>query len=753
MSKTDGLNSFETFLQNIKTAPSLNALNTRIRNQLLDVFWVEMATIYLVDHSSNLLVSWVLLPGESLRNICTPITKSSISGCVASTGKRLLIRDVYDFMELSSIDPELKFDSSWDRKTGNRTRQILTVPIIMGQKVVGVIQLINKRHNGNFIDTDEQNSEQLAAEVGQIIAKIQKSKAAKKPSKYDKVIEKRLLGIEEFKKAIALAKQHKRDLESILLENFSIDKEQLGSCIAEFYNTNFVDLATTDYDPSAALKGMNLEIFRDVRLLPLSIEENKVVLASDNPVEQAKVPEVLKMFGAGQAEVLFAFGFDFDVYLERLSSRCLERERAENLAKIADTVTENKESGVEAESGINSKSNVTLVAKIIEEACKHNATDIHIEPYGTQKDAEVRFRMNGTCKKVLAIPMEYVLPVIGRFKMLAGLDLDQHRKVQNGTIKFLTSEGKDIGLRVATIPTSDGNEDLVVKVLIDRVTAPVPLQKIMPDNIFTPFKECLEKAHGMVLVVGPADSGVNTTLHLALGCINTPEKKIWTVENKIDINQYRIRQVQVDPESGLTVASALRVVLDADPDVIMVGEMEEANTIKLGLEASLSDHLVLGAMHADSVEQAIKNLFAKGLGFNSIAESLRAILAQRLLRTLCPRCKEAYTPEKSDFDHLVEMYGIFFFDHLYTTYSENLTFYHPRGCEECNGTGYKGKVGVFELLLASRAVKNQIAERAPADMVVQEAINEGMTTLIQEGIKLIFSGTVDYKQAVTVCGD
>ncbi|MDH3349384.1 MAG: GAF domain-containing protein, partial [Desulfobulbaceae bacterium] len=354
-SNVDAVDSFETFLKNIKTSPNLNTLTTRISNQLLDVFWVEMATVYMVDPAGKLLVSWLLLPGETLRKICTPITKSSISGCVAATGKKTMIRDVYDVMELASIDPELKFDSSWDRKTGNRTRQILTVPICYGENVLGVLQLINKRHNGNFIDSDERNSELLASLLGQILEKIRKSKPEKKPGKFDKLIEGGVLSAGDLKNAVLLAKQEKSDVESILLEKFAISKDQLGICLANFYHTNFVDLTLDKYDPSGFLKGMNIDYFLKTRLVPLSIEENKVVLASDNPYDQSRLPDVMKAFGASQAEVFFAFGFDMEFYVERLSQLCLERERARVREKIMAKVPGDEQPKVEAKLTSDSK--------------------------------------------------------------------------------------------------------------------------------------------------------------------------------------------------------------------------------------------------------------------------------------------------------------------------------------------------------------------------------------------------------------
>ncbi len=746
---------FEEFIKKVKSAPNLTTLTIRIRNEFTDIFRVEMATIFMVDAANKLLVSWILMPGESLRKICIPITKSSISGYVAACGKKLMIRDVYNSAELMEIDSELKFDSSWDRKTGNRTRQILAVPISTGKSVIGVLQLINKRHNGNFIDTDEKNCEELASILGRIIYKLRKSTIEKKSYKFDKLISDGVISKEDFNKAILRAQQDKKDVELVLIEDYHLAKDQLGKAVADFYNTNFVDLTLVEYDTKDFLKGINIDYFRKFRLIPLKIEDNKVVLASDNPYDQSKVPEVMQVLRASQAEVLFSFGFDIENYIDKLKGVSGQQETSSgSIADIIEKITEDdQETQVDQykiESELtDSRPIVMLVRKIIEDAYEINASDIHIEPYGLEKDAEVRFRVDGVCKNVLTIPKGHIRPVLARFKVLADLDIAERRKPQDGKIKFRTSEGKDIELRVATLPTADGNEDMVLRVLAD--SKPLPLEQIMPENIFTPFKKIVKKPYGIILVVGPTGSGKTTTLHSALSYINTPEKKIWTAEDPVEITQYRLRQVQVRPKIGLTFATAMRAFLRADPDVIMVGEMRDQETARMGIEASLTGHLVLSTLHTNSAAETVTRLLDMGIDTFNFADSLQGILAQRLVRTLCPKCKEAYNPTREEFEHLLENYGVFFFDHLHTTYSDKLILYRTTGCKHCNNTGYKGRIGVFELLIANRSLRKHIIERAPVDIIKQDAINEGMTTLIQEGIRLIFDGKTDFNQVMSVC--
>jgi len=757
-SRTNDSDAFTSFIKDIKAAPDFETLTTRIRNHFLDVFGVEMATIYMIDTTNKLLDSWVLLPDESLRKICMPITKSSISGFVACTGKKLMIRDVYNSRELIEIDPELKFDSSWDRKTGNHTRQILSLPISTGKTIIGVIQLINKRNNSSFMSTDEKDGQHLANVLGRLIVNFQKTKFYERQNKYDRLVENNIIKIETLEKALAIAQQKNKDVESILLEKFHIEKDELGNALADFYQTSYIDLSLSEHDPSTFLKGINMDYFRRARLIPLKIEESKVTLASDNPFEKSRVPEVIQILRVNQAEILFAFGFDIENFIDRLKGVTSQQDFGsgddsfkEIIGKIAEDDRVIKvDQPKEIESDLTeSRPVVMLVRKIIEDAYKSNASDIHIEPYGFNMDAEVRFRIDGICKNVLTIPRGHIRPVVARFKILADLDISERRKPQDGKIKMRTSGGKVVELRVVTLPTADGNEDVVLRLL--TVSKPFPLEKIMPDYILKPFIDVIQKPYGIVLVVGPTGSGKTTTLHSALNYINTPEKKIWTAEDPVEITQYRLRQVQVRPKIGLTFASVMRSFLRADPDVIMVGEMRDLETAKTAIEASLTGHLVFSTLHTNSASETIVRLLDMGIDTFNFADSMQAILAQRLLRTLCPNCKEPYNPKKSEFEHLLETYGVFFFDDLHITYSKNLTLFRPTGCEKCNNSGYKDRMGVFELLTVNRLIRKHIVERAPADIIKQEGIDSGMKTLLQEGIKLVFAGETDFNQVLSVC--
>jgi type II secretory ATPase GspE/PulE/Tfp pilus assembly ATPase PilB-like protein len=392
---------------------------------------------------------------------------------------------------------------------------------------------------------------------------------------------------------------------------------------------------------------------------------------------------------------------------------------------------------------------VLLVRKIIEEAHQQGASDIHIEPYGSRQDAEVRYRVDGRCSQVLSIPRGHIKAVVSRFKLLAKLDISERRKPQDGKIVFKTSGGRKLELRIATLPTAEGNEDVVMRLLAD--SEPLPLAKIMPAATFERFSTIIGKPYGIVLVVGPTGSGKTTTLHSALGSINTPDKKIWTAEDPVEITQYRLRQVQVNPKIGLTFATAMRAFLRADPDVIMVGEMRDPETVRMGIEASLTGHLVFSTLHTNSAPETITRLVDMGMDPFNFADALLGILAQRLVKTLCRKCKAPYRPSRSEYDHLRQSYGTLFDERLQMGYTNDLKLYRAVGCEACQNTGYRGRMGLYELLTGSEAMKKLMIGRASVEEIRELAVREGMATLLQEGVHQIFLGHLDLKQVVSVC--
>ena len=745
---------FKKLVNEIHAASSPNAIMVGLRNKILNIYNVEMATIFLIDAKKNKLVSWVLLPSDSLRKIRMDINRSSITGFVAETRQTLNISNVYDRKELQDIDPTLTFDASWDKKGGTRSNQILATPIVHKTNLMGVIELINKKQGAQFDSIDETRIKELADTLA--IALFNHYKSGKKvPMRYEELVNREIISAQEMERAMVIATQQEKEVETILMENFLVAKADLGDALSSVYKTRFVDLQKEQYSARALLEQAHVEVLRRNVIVPLQKTKNELIVAAKNPANQNGILEVKKLFQASKISVLLAFGDDIKKLLDAVFPP--QEETVEDGTEIDDVPEEEQysdsiyaqqeEEPLEVE--VDDTPAVQLVNKMIEDAYFAGASDIHIEPYGNLKDAEVRYRIDGTCSNIINIPKNNVRSVIARIKVLADLDISERRKPQDGKMKFTTTQANNVELRVATLPTADGNEDVVLRILAD--SKPLPLIQIAPERILERLVPVISKPYGIFLVVGPTGSGKTTTLHSVLRYINTPEKKIWTAEDPVEITQYRLRQVQVKPYIGYTFAAAMRAFLRADPDVIMIGEMRDQETAKMGIEASLTGHLVFSTLHTNSAAETVIRLIDMGMDPFNFSDALLGVLAQRLVRTLCNECKEPYTPSKQEYDHLVHHYGALFFEHLNVSYSKDLTLFRSNGCDECNGSGYKGRKGLFELLVANRQIKDQIIRREPAEEIKLAAIDDGMTVLLQEGIHLIFDGLTDLKQVMSTC--
>jgi type II secretory ATPase GspE/PulE/Tfp pilus assembly ATPase PilB-like protein len=335
---------------------------------------------------------------------------------------------------------------------------------------------------------------------------------------------------------------------------------------------------------------------------------------------------------------------------------------------------------------------------------------------------------------------------------MSNLDIAERRKPQDGKIKFKKYGGLDIELRVATVPTQGGVEDIVMRIL--AAGDPIPLSGMgFSKKNYENFLSVIVQPYGIIFVCGPTGSGKTTTLHSALGYINKTETKIWTAEDPVEITQPGLRQVQVHPKIGFDFAAAMRSFLRADPDVIMVGEMRDKETTQIGIEASLTGHLVLSTLHTNSAPESVTRLLDMGMDPFNFADAILCILAQRLVRTLCKDCKEEYHPSREEYDELLREYGgeESFMNNVNIPYADDLIFFRPKGCEVCNETGYRGRMGLHELLMGTDEQKKLIQQSSRMEVLREQAIKDGMTTLKQDGIEKIFAGKCDLLQVRKVC--
>jgi type II secretory ATPase GspE/PulE/Tfp pilus assembly ATPase PilB-like protein len=397
-----------------------------------------------------------------------------------------------------------------------------------------------------------------------------------------------------------------------------------------------------------------------------------------------------------------------------------------------------------------------LVNTMVQDAYAQGASDIHIETYPGNDPTVIRFRKDGDLQTYLELPASYRRPMIARIKIMATLDISERRKPQDGKIDFSKFGKIKLELRVATIPTTNGLEDVVMRLLAS--SKPVPLAKLgLSEYNISQVKTITERPYGIFLVCGPTGSGKTTTLHSCLAHINTPERKIWTAEDPVEITQRGLRQVQVNPKIGWTFADALRAFLRADPDVVMIGEMRDFETARIAIEASLTGHLVLSTLHTNSAPESIVRLLDFGLDPFNFSDALLGILAQRLVRRICPECRKA-TPARDVFiAELVEDYARHMPDDSPAARAALVNDWRGRfgdeqgrlrewrspGCDACGGTGFKGRAGIHELLVANMEVKRLVQTKGRVEEVQLAASRNGMRTLRQDGIEKILQGVTE----------
>jgi type II secretory ATPase GspE/PulE/Tfp pilus assembly ATPase PilB-like protein len=734
----------------INAARDLDEILIDLKDEITSLFDAERLTVYVVDGVKRELVSR-FKSGSEISEIRLPVNQNSLAGYSALTHKLLNISNVYDDAELSRIDEDLKFDKSWDQKTGYRTRQVLVYPIIFQKYLMGAFQLINRKGDDSFGSEDEKAVADLAKIIG-IALYNQKRIAARggRSSKFDYLLENHLLTQKELTKAISDARQRKEPIESILLREYKIPKSELGESLARYFKLPFIAFNATAPIPGELLAGLKVPFMRANLWVPVRTEDNHPVVAIDDPHDLKRIDEIKSLFPGRRLKFVVAVKQDILDFIKLFTQD--EKEMAEIddiLSQLQDETSEMEEA--ESSVGEEDSAVVQLVNKIILDAYARGASDIHIEPYPGKQNTMVRIRVDGACTVYQTIPFAYRNAVVSRIKIMSDLDIAERRLPQDGKIKFKKYGGKDIELRVATVPTQGQMEDVVMRIL--AAGEPIPLAKMgFSERNFDNFVSAVVKPYGLILVCGPTGSGKTTTLHSALAYINKTETKIWTAEDPVEITQKGLRQVQIKPKIGFNFAAAMRSFLRADPDVIMVGEMRDKETTHIGIEASLTGHLVFSTLHTNSAPESIVRLLDMGMDPFNFADAILCIMAQRLVRTLCPDCKKEYNPTRADYDELVREFDAQAFEkHVNLPYSGELALFKPAGCDLCNNTGYRGRMGIHELLMGTDAMKVLIQQRAKMEDIRDQAVLDGMTTLKQDGIEKIFAGHTDLLQVRKVC--
>ena len=744
----------KSVINRIHSARNITEILAKLKDDILSLFDADRVTVYALDQAKKQLYSRYLVGGgPTIKEIRVPISFTSLAGYAAYSLRLLNISDVYNTPELKRINPNLSFDRSWDQRSGYRTKQMLAAPIILEKQLLGVVQLINKKA-GAFSKTDEKNVLELARTLG--IAFRNQSKMAR--TRFDSLTSQNIITENELKQAMTMSREQKKDVETILMNDFKVNKSDIGASLSQFFGCKFVEYTPAIIIQKELLRGLNLAYLKRSFWVPIELSEGRMTILIDNP-KDPKTAEIRNLIRPRTCEFQVALKDDILKFIQTstiattvaVPGQAAMGGPQESMTDIlAEMEIKEEDKEEESADGVDENANtiVRLVNQIIIDGVDKGASDIHVEPSKPAKLTYVRLRVDGICTKHLEIPYSYSRALSSRIKIMANLDIAERRLPQDGKIKFIFKD-KTIELRVATLPTVDG-EDVVMRILAS--SEPMPLEALnLSANNLRRYKEVVAKPYGIILVVGPTGSGKTTTLHAALGYINKPERKIWTAEDPVEITQAGLRQVEVKPKIKFNFARAMRAFLRADPDVIMVGEMRDNETAAIGVEASLTGHLVFSTLHTNSAPETITRLIDMDIDPFNFADALLCILAQRLVRTLCKKCKVAYHPSEEEFNALVEGYGKEYFPELGVEYNDKLMLNKAKGCLACNQTGYKGRTGIHELLVGTKEIKEVIQQRSSVERIREQAIKDGMRTIYQDGIEKIFMGVADLKQIKMVC--
>jgi len=532
-----------------------------------------------------------------------------------------------------------------------------------------------------------------------------------------------------------LQEEHDRTgkpLTQIIVDFGLMSEEQLLQAVAEHLNLEFLNLESVDLQQTI-LRSMPSSVARMYGAVPVSVQGNTITVAVLDPYNPQLVEELSFVLGkdvqlavAPSKQIESAISRYYSEESGSLKDVLEEMEEQLASAEVVETVTKGGGGTAALEELASQAPIVRFVNLILFQAIQDRASDIHFEPF--EDEFKVRYRVDGALYEMAPPPKHLALPVISRIKVMSNLNIAERRLPQDGRIQ-INLAGKQVDLRVSTLPTQFG-ESVVLRVL-DRTVVNLELESLgLPDDIREKLGEMIRIPNGIVIVTGPTGSGKTTTLYSCLKRINTVDLKLLTAEDPVEYDIEGIMQVPVNEAVGMTFARALRSFLRQDPDVIMVGEMRDLETAQISIQASLTGHLVFTTLHTNDAPGAVTRMIDMGVEPFLITSTLEGVLAQRLVRTVCKKCKIAYEPTEAVLSEL----GLTRAD------VQGRPFYYGKGCLECNETGYKGRKGLFELLTVSEPIRELINMRAPSGVIRAKALELGMRTLREDGIRSILDG-------------
>lgn len=535
----------------------------------------------------------------------------------------------------------------------------------------------------------------------------------------------------DFDDAQQSAKDLGKPVEDVLIYKSLISEDVLGKLIAEYYRVPYQKLSHKVI-PTEILRLLPEEAARSFHILPIGREDGALSLAMVDPTD-LEAREFVKRITGMNLKVYYSPALDLEAAIgqykrniKEIFTKIIEENIEKSPSNVADIVKLAEDVPV-----------IKILDTILEYAHAENSSDIHFEIAETQ--FLVRFRVDGLLRDVLSIPKKIHPAIIARIKILAQLKIDEHRVPQDGRFKFKMKDSF-IALRVSILPGFFG-ENIVLR-LLPESARPLALEELgLTGHNLDVIKKNITKPHGMILVTGPTGSGKTTTLYSILTILNTTEVKICTVEDPVEYSIKRVNQTQINLAAGLTFAAGLRALLRHDPDIIMVGEIRDKETAEMAIHSSLTGHLVLSTLHTNDASGAIPRFLDMGAEGFLVASTVNVVIAQRLVRKICTACIQPYTPDEQIVSYLKRFLGEGF---------STTTFYRGKGCTECNNKGYKGRVGIYEVLEVTDTIRGLVIKRVASEEINKTAIAEGMISLFRDGIDKAMAGTTTVEEVLRV---
>jgi type II secretory ATPase GspE/PulE/Tfp pilus assembly ATPase PilB-like protein len=762
----------------IHSTQNVDEIMLDVSRDICQLFEADRMTIYTMSEDGSSIVSKVKTGLNSFKDIKLPISESSMAGFCALSKRHMNIKDVYDDAELRAYSPNLSFLKAVDQRTGYRSKQMLLAPILGGDSgtdLLGVIQLINNLSGQPFSSLHDEGVIELSKTLA-IAFRVRQQMPGTVQSKFEYLVIDNVIAAGELDLATKAARRKNKNVEDILIDEFQVKLPAIGAALAKFFGVEYEPHKPDRIKPPDLLKNIKRDYAVLNHWVPLEDSKAGVIVMSTDPERVRNSRMVENVFPRSKIVYKVTTERDFKSTLDHFfgADSGMGGGSNESIGDLLSSLDDEEGGGGEGStaddvSAAADNELVKLVNKIIVDAYNQGASDIHVEPTPGKGKVGIRFRKDGSLASYIEVPAAYRSPLVTRLKIMCDLDISEKRRPQDGKIKFKKFGPLDIELRVATIPTAGGVEDVVMRIL--AAGEPIPLDKlgVLPMNMER-LKGCISKPYGLFFVCGPTGSGKTTTLHSVLGSLNNVDTKIWTAEDPVEITQKGLRQCQMNPKAGLTFATAMKAFLRADPDIIMVGEMRDKDTTSIGIEASLTGHLVFATLHTNSAPESIIRLLDMGMDPFNFADALLGILAQRLAKRLC-KCKEPYTPDQAEIKHfLTEYCGELvntnefkkdanagykrIFERLQKDYGfgkPDFKLMKPKGCDACGGSGYKGRVGLHELLVGTDPMKKLIQEHARVAEMLAVALEEGMLTLKMDGMEKVLQGVTDMAQVRAVC--